>query len=90
MKIGIDIMGGDFAPQNTVYGAILALNELPKNIELVLFGKTKEIITELKKHNIHHDAFHIVDCSEIINMEEHATKAFRKKEIQVLLKGLTI
>ena len=88
MKIGIDIMGGDFAPQNTVYGAILALNELPKNIELVLFGKTKEINTELKKHNIHHDAFHIVDCSEIINMEEHATKAFRKKRNSSIAKGV--
>ena len=87
MKIGIDIMGGDFAPEKTVYGAILALNELPKNIELVLFGKSKEIISELKKHNISHDAFHIIDCSEIIDMEEHATKAFRKKRNSSIAKG---
>ncbi|MCE3280762.1 MAG: plsX [Bacteroidetes bacterium] len=38
MKIGIDIMGGDFAPEATVSGAILAYNELPKDVRLVLVG----------------------------------------------------
>ena len=32
MKIGIDIMGGDFAPDATVAGAILAYNELPNDV----------------------------------------------------------
>ena len=37
MKIGIDIMGGDYAPKKTVHGAILALEELPENItDLIL------------------------------------------------------
>jgi len=87
MNIGIDIMGGDFAPQKTVYGAILALNELPKNIKLVLFGKKNKIIAELKKHNINSDTFEIVDCSEVIKMEEHATKAFRTKRDSSIAKG---
>ena len=39
MRIGIDIMGGDYAPQKSVHGAILAFNELPKNISIVLFGE---------------------------------------------------
>ena len=38
MRIGIDIMGGDFAPKKTVHGTILALEELPSDIEIVLFG----------------------------------------------------
>ena len=37
MRIGIDIMGGDFAPQTTTEGAILAQQEL-SNVELVLIG----------------------------------------------------
>ena len=37
MRIGIDIMGGDYAPQKTVHGAILALDELPNNTDIVLF-----------------------------------------------------
>jgi glycerol-3-phosphate acyltransferase PlsX len=87
MKIGIDIMGGDYAPKKTVHGAILALNELPKNIRIVLFGKENEIIFELKKHNISAEKFEIINCAEVISMEEHATKAFRSKPNSSISKG---
>ena len=43
MRIGIDIMGGDFAPQKTVHGAILAQKELPEGTEIVLFGNKNNI-----------------------------------------------
>ena len=43
MKIGIDIMGGDFAPDATISGAILAYNELPKEVKLVLIGDESQI-----------------------------------------------
>jgi glycerol-3-phosphate acyltransferase PlsX len=42
-RIVVDAMGGDFAPQNTVIGAVQAVNE-NKNIELFLVGKEKEIL----------------------------------------------
>ena len=42
MRIGIDIMGGDYAPsKKQCFGAIHARNELPKEIELFLFGEEK-------------------------------------------------
>ena len=87
MKIGIDIIGGDYAPKKTVHGAILALNELPKNITVVLFGKKNEILSELKQHDFSADKFEIVDCSEVISMEEHATKAYRSKPDSSISKG---
>lgn len=87
MRIGIDIMGGDYAPKKTVHGAILALNELPKNITVVLFGKKNEILSELKQHDFSADKFEIVDCSEVIRMEEHATKAYRSKPDSSISKG---
>ena len=87
MKIGIDIMGGDYAPKKTVHGAILALNELPKNTTVVLFGKKNEILSELKQHDFSADKFEIVDCSEVIRMEEHATKAYRSKADSSISKG---
>ena len=65
MRIGIDIMGGDYAPQKTVHGAILALNELPSDTEIVLFGKENEILSELKQHNINANNFEIVNCIDI-------------------------
>jgi len=87
MRIGIDIMGGDYAPQKTVHGAILALDELPKNIEIVLFGKESEILAELKLHNCSKDHFEIIDCPDIISMGEHPTKAFRSKPNSSITKG---
>ena len=87
MRIGIDIMGGDYAPQKTVHGAILALDELPQNITVVLFGKENEIISELKQHDFSANKFEIIDCPEVISMEEHATKAFRTKPNSSISKG---
>ena len=87
MRIGIDIMGGDYAPKKTVHGAILALKELPKNTTVVLFGKKNEILSELKQHDFSADKFEIVDCSEVIRMEEHATKAYRSKPDSSISKG---
>jgi glycerol-3-phosphate acyltransferase PlsX len=87
MRIGIDIMGGDYAPQKTVHGAILALSDLPDNITIVLFGKQDEIISELKYHKFSSRKFEIIDCSEVINMDEHATKAFKSKPNSSIAKG---
>jgi phosphate acyltransferase len=87
MRIGIDIMGGDYAPEKTVHGAILALKELPKNTTVVLFGRKNEILSELKQHEFSADKFEIVDCSEVIRMEEHATKAYRSKPDSSIAKG---
>jgi len=46
VKIGLDIMGGDYAPDSTVVGAIQALSELEEDDKIVLIGdetKIKEI-----------------------------------------------
>ena len=80
-------MGGDYAPQKTVHGAILALNELPSDTEIVLFGRETEILTELKHHNFSHNNFEIVDCQDFISMGEHPTKAFKSKPNSSIAKG---
>ena len=87
MKIGIDIMGGDYAPEKTISGAVLALKTLPKNTNLVLFGKKDEILNELDNHSFNEKKIEIVDCSEIINMNEHATKSLRVKPNSSIAKG---
>ena len=89
MKIGIDIMGGDYAPNKTVHGAILALKELPKDVTLVLFGKKEKIISELKKHNFSANKFEIIDCLEVINMGEHPTQALRSKKESSISQGFS-
>ena len=87
MRIGIDIMGGDYAPQKTIHGAILALNELPKDTTIVLFGRESLILTELKQHSVSLDKFEIIDCSDMIDMGEHPTKAFKSKPNSSIAKG---
>ena len=52
MRIGIDIMGGDFAPKTTTEGAVLAQKELP-GVELVLIGdetKIHNLLLHLQQH----------------------------------------
>jgi phosphate acyltransferase len=79
MKIGLDIMGGDYAPEATVSGAIMAYHELPSSVQLVLIGDEDKIKTELQKHNFDSAKFAIIHCTENIGMGEHPTKAFSQK-----------
>lgn len=79
MKIGLDIMGGDFAPDATVSGAILAYNELPSTVRLVLIGDKEQIISSLTEKGADFNNFDIVHASEVISMGEHPTKAFTQK-----------
>jgi len=79
MRIGIDVMGGDFAPEQTVLGAIEARNQLPENIELVLIGDREKIIPLLTSAKSDESKFTIVHCTEVIGMAEHPTKAIQQK-----------
>lgn len=78
MRIGIDIMGGDYAPKSTTEGAILAQKEL-QNVELVLIGDENQIIPVLEENGADRDDFTIVHTEEVIGMGEHPIKAFKSK-----------
>lgn len=79
MKIGFDIMGGDYAPETTIAGAILAYKDLPPNIKLVLIGDKDIIDFSLNKAGVNPKNFEIVHTSEVISMGESPTKAFNQK-----------
>ena len=89
MRIGVDIIGGDYAPQKTVHGAILALKEIPESTKITLFGRESEILFYLKKHKIAADKFTIIDCTDVIEMGEHPTKAFKQKPNSSISKGFS-
>ena len=89
MRIGVDIIGGDYAPQKTVHGAILALKEIPESTKITLFGRESEILFYLKKHKIAADKFTIIDCTDVIKMGEHPTKAFKQKPNSSISKGFS-
>lgn len=79
MKIGIDIMGGDYAPEATIAGSILAYKELPKDVRLVLIGDEEQIRSGLAQKGADVANFDIVPTTEVISMGEHPTKAFTQK-----------
>lgn len=79
MKIGIDISGGDFAPEANVLGAILAKKELPEHVRIVLIGQEDLIVSQLEQHNASVDDFDIVHAPEVITMNDHPTRALPQK-----------
>lgn len=79
MRIGIDIMGGDYAPNTTTEGAVLARKELPPSTELVLIGDKPQILEQLKNLGADENHFAIVHSEDRIEMGEHPIKAFKTK-----------
>lgn len=79
MKIGLDIMGGDFAPKATVLGAIAASKALPEGQQLVLIGDKEIALSILHENNYSPDHFEFVHTTEVIGMGEHPAKAVIKK-----------
>ena len=77
MKIAIDAMGGDFAPQKIVEGAVLSARE--HKIPLVLVGKKEQIQAELAKHGGSGLPIAIQPASDVIGMDESPSKASRSK-----------
>ncbi|MFM8433484.1 MAG: phosphate acyltransferase PlsX [Bacteroidota bacterium] len=79
MKIGIDILGGDYAPAETMAGALSASKELPADAITVLIGDADAIRSELAKYDADLSRFEIIDAPEVIGMGEHPTKAIQQK-----------
>lgn len=79
MKLGLDISGGDFAPRANVLGAILALKQLPDDVEIVLIGRQEDIVSILEENEITSSRLSVVDAPDVITMEDHPTRAIPQK-----------
>lgn len=79
MKIGIDVLGGDFAPEANLEGAILARRELPEDIRIVLIGDQDTILDGLSSFNEESSNFDIVHAPDVITMHDHPTRAIPQK-----------
>lgn len=79
MKVGLDVLGGDFSPEANVLGALAAREELSGRAEIVLIGDRAEIERILDEQGQPIDLFDIVHTQDNITMHEHPTKAFVKK-----------
>lgn len=78
IKICLDAMGGDFAPEATVEGAVLAAREF--NISTFLVGDETTIRKELSKHDCNNLPIEIKHAPEVISMDESPLNIIRKKK----------
>ncbi len=79
MRIGFDIMGGDFAPTESIKGLLQVLPELAADETVVLIGPEATIRQELQAQGADDSRFAIIHAPEVIEMGEHPTKALTQK-----------
>jgi len=83
----LDIMGGDYAPAATVAGAVMARQELPDSVELVLVGNKELIFPELELNKADPSLFSFIHTTEVLEMGDHPVKSFSKKKGSSLVMG---
>jgi glycerol-3-phosphate acyltransferase PlsX len=92
MNIGVDMMGGDFAPLEAVKGVQQYLTHSSNNIFCI--GDETQLKTLFQEHGVSSPFLHLVHASEVIGYHEHPTKALKEKPnssisigFQLLLNG---
>ncbi|MFA9423310.1 MAG: phosphate acyltransferase PlsX [Sedimentibacter sp.] len=86
MKVAIDAMGGDNAPEAIVKGSILARDEY--NLGIVLTGNEKEIKKILEKNTANFNNIDIINAEEVITNDDKPVMAIRRKKDSSLVKAL--
>ncbi len=87
--VALDAMGGDYAPAETVKGAVEAVQEYSE-IEVILVGKEEEIKKELGKYSVPSEKIRVVNATEVINMGDVPTSAIREKKDSSLVVAMKL
>jgi len=85
MKIAIDAMGGDYAPEEVVKGAVSALEE--RDLEIIFLGDMGKIKEELIKYKCKKDKLSVINCKEYIKTGEFPLDAIRNKRDSSIVVG---
>src|SRR5690606_6921106 len=88
--IGLDILGGDFAPEATIKGAILASKQLSKAQKIVLIGDQDIAKQQIEQAGGNPAFFEFEHAPEIIGMGEHPTKAIAQKPNSSISRGFQL
>src|SRR3989304_5153021 len=81
MRIAIDAMGGDYAPDEIIAGAVESFEKLEKDDTVILVGQAGVIESKIGAKNLrkYEGSLQIVDAPEVIDMDESPIDALRKK-----------
>jgi glycerol-3-phosphate acyltransferase PlsX len=85
-RIAVDAMGGDFAPDNAVLGAIQAYKQ-KKDFDLLLVGRRDDILNVASSHNLTISDDMIVQSEEVIGMGDSPTESLKKKPDSSIVVG---
>jgi glycerol-3-phosphate acyltransferase PlsX len=88
MRIIVDAMGGDYAPEVVIEGAIAAAREY--DTEIILVGDETKVNSLLKKHRYSGSAISVHHAPEVIGMQEPAAASVRKKRNSSIVVGLNL
>lgn len=81
MKIALDAMGGDHAPQEIILGGLQALKEYNYIEKLYLVGQLDKIEAVLaEQSSVDRSKIELVEATEVIEMEDHPANAYRRKK----------
>ena len=89
IKVAVDVMGGDYAPQEPVKGAVAAVND-SQEVFIYLVGRQEEIQRELDKYTYPKDRIQVVPAEEVIETGEPPVKAIQKKKNSSLVVALKL
>jgi phosphate acyltransferase len=88
LNIALDVMGGDYSPEETLKGASLFLQEY--NCEITLLGEKKLIEEGIKKYSIRTEKVNVIDCSDKVEDDDLPTEVIRKKANSPVMKGMDL
>lgn len=80
MNIGLDMMGGDYAPLEAIKGVEQFLSGASNAVHLFLIGDKDKLEPLFADHRIPADRYTLVHASQVIDMHEHPTKAMKEKQ----------
>ena len=94
MKIAIDVMGGDYAPDAAIDGAISFIKKNPEiNISIILLGLEKNInsyLNTLSLNNYILKQISIIHCPQIVTMDDRPSRILRDKPNSSLIKAIEL
>lgn len=88
MRIVLDGMGGDHAPESVVEGAVMASKEIEHQI--LITGPVDLINSELSKYEYDQNKILVIDATEVISCDEAPVRAVRSKKDSSLVVGINL
>lgn len=83
MRIALDVMGGDYAPQETLAGALQWMTQ--SDVELLLVGKEDQIKASLEGQALPPGKINIINATQIMGMDESVASLRKKQDSSIVV-----